>query len=352
VQIPLHRERMYRCLDQLLRAHAPSGAEAEVDQLVLEQMRGVGDAVWQDPADNIIIHMRGRSADAPIAVTAHKDEISMVVKRVEEDGRLRVRNVGGLHPWAIGEIPVEIMGREGLIPGVLSIGSKHVSTESPAGQLKEGRGLSWELMWVETKLGPEQLQKAGVRAGTKVVIARPFKAPWPLGEYLCGYNLDCRGGLAALLEAAHQLRAEPPAQDVYLVASSEEEIGAHGATYALAQLPCHTVIALDVVPVAQEYQVRNSAEPVLGCQDSSGIYHQRINQQLERLAGELGFGVQTAVLTSYGSDATFAKSRGAAARAALIGYPGDNTHGYEICHLEALYNTARLLLAYFYHPLS
>jgi putative aminopeptidase FrvX len=343
---------MYRCLDQLLRAHAPSGSEAEVDHLVLEQMRGIGDAVWQDAADNIIIHIRGRSADAPIAVTAHKDEISMVVKRVEEGGRLRVRNVGGLHPWAVGEIPVEVLGRGELIPGVLSIGSKHVSAESPAGQLKEGKGLSWDLMWVETKQSPEQLQKAGVRPGTKVVIARPFKTPWPLGEYLCGYNLDCRGGLAALLETAHHLKAERPAQDVYLVASSEEEIGAHGATYALSQLPSHTAIALDVVPVAPEYQTRNCEEPVLGCQDSTGIYHQRVNQHLERLAGELGFGVQTVVLTSYSSDATLAKSRGSTARAALIGYPGDNTHGYEICHLEALYNAARLLIAYLYHPLS
>ncbi|MCC7265594.1 MAG: M20/M25/M40 family metallo-hydrolase [Candidatus Latescibacteria bacterium] len=352
MHIPLDRERMYRCLDQLLRAHAPSGTESEVDHLVLDQMRGVGDTVWQDAADNIIIHIRGQKADAPIAVTAHKDEISMVVKRVEEGGRLRVRPVGGLHPWAVGEIPVEIMGREGLLPGVLSIGSKHVSTESPAGLLKDGKGLSWDQMWVETKLSAEHLQGAGVRAGTKVVIARHFKTPWPMGEYLCGYNLDCRGGLAALLETAHQLKANPPAQDVYLIASAEEEIGAHGATYALGQLPSHTVIALDVVPVAHEYQVRNCEQPVLGCQDSTGIYHQRTNQQLERLAGELGFGVQTAVLTSYGSDATLAKSRGSTARAVLIGYPGDNTHGYEICHLEALYNSTRLLLAYLYHPLS
>jgi len=352
VLIQLDRERLFRCLGELLQAHAPSGAEGEIDQVVMERMRAVGDAVWQDAADNIIIHIRGRSADAPIAVTAHKDEISMAVKRVEEDGRLRVRPVGGLHPWAVGEGPVEILGQDGPIPGVLSIGSKHVSAESPAGQLKEGKGLTWEMLWIETKLDQEALQKAGVRPGAKAVIARARKAPWQMGEYLCGYNLDCRAGLAGLLEAAHHLKEARPAQDVYLIASSEEEIGAHGATYALGQLPAHTTIALDIVPAAQEYQVRNCGEPVLGCQDSSGIYHQRINHQLERLAGEMGFGVQTAVLTSYGSDATLAKSRGSTARAALIGYPGDNTHGYEICHCEGILNTARLLLAYLYHPLS
>lgn len=92
----------------------------------------MGDAVWQDAAGNIIVHIHGKRDDAPIAAIAHKDEISLIVKRVEEDGRLRVTPVGGLNPWAIGESPVKIMGHE-LVPGVLSIGAKHVSKESVAG---------------------------------------------------------------------------------------------------------------------------------------------------------------------------------------------------------------------------
>jgi putative aminopeptidase FrvX len=311
----------------------------------------LGDSIRQDAADSIVVHIKGRSSASPIAVVAHKDEIAMIVKRVDGDGKVRVHNVGGLHPWAIGETPVEILVGDDLIPGVLSIGSKHVSHESPAGRLKEGSPLTWDKMWVETKLEAEALAERGVRPGRRVVLSRGRKAPWWLGDdFLCSYNLDCRAGLAMLVAAARRMSQEPPAQDVYLIASSEEEIGALGAVWSVGRVPAETVVALDVVPVADEYQTANSADPILPAKDRAGLYHEPTLDHMTTLAAGLGFGVQTAVLTSYASDATLSKSAGSAGRAALIGYAGDNTHGFEICHVSAIVNCARLLLAYLYDP--
>lgn len=346
------RQRLLESLDLLLNAHAPSGHEGEVDRLVTELFGACGGALRQDPSGGIILHLPGRSGGAPVAVAAHKDEIAMIVKRVEDGGRLRVQPVGGLHPWAVGETPVEILTEGDPVPGVLSIGSKHVSKESPAGVLKEGGALTWDKMWVETKLEAEELQQAGVRVGRKVVIARHRKAPWRLagGRFLCGYNLDCRGGLAILAEVGRQLALEPPARDVYLVATSEEEVGAHGALYSVSRLPVETLIAVDVAPVAEEYQIRNTADPVLLCKDATGLYHQGTVEHLTRLAGGLGFGVQHAVVTSYGSDASVSQAGGRVAQAGLVGYPGDNTHGYEICSVDGIVNSARLLLAYLRDP--
>ena len=129
-------QRLYGFVEQLLAAHAPSGAESAMDALVNELAAPIGDAVWQDAADNIIIHIKGQSHDQPVAAIAHKDEIALIVKRIDSDGKIRVQPLGGLHPWALGESPVEILTRDGLCPGVLSTGAKHVSTESPAGGSK------------------------------------------------------------------------------------------------------------------------------------------------------------------------------------------------------------------------
>ena len=92
--------------------------------------------------------------------------------------------------------------------------------------------------------------------------------------------------------------------------------------------------------------MRNSADPVLLCKDRVGVYHQGTVDHLARLTTDLGFDAQFAVITSYGSDASIAHASGAIARAALLGYPGDNTHGFEICNIDGMVNTARLLLAY------
>lgn len=343
-------QRLYGFVEQLLAAHAPSGAEAAMDALVTELAALIGDAVWQDAADNIIIHVKGQRSDQPVAALAHKDEIALIVKRVEADGKIRVQPLGGLHPWALGESPVEIMARDGLCPGVLSIGAKHVSTESPAGRIKDDHPLQWEQMWIETRLAPEELAQRGVRAGTRVVIAGRHKALWRLGDCVCGYNLDCRAGLAIMLEVGLHLRANRPAQDVYLVASSSEEIGGHGALYALGRLPVEAAVAIDIAPVAAEYGTANSGDPIIGVRDSRGLYDARIINRFDALATAGGFGIQPAVLTSYSSDSSIAKTSGAIGRAALIGYPGDNTHGYEICAWDGIVNAARLLLAYLENP--
>ena len=156
-------KRLYITLDTLLSAHAPSGAEAEMDVLVHEFAAPIGDSVWQDSADNIIIHIKGQSDQQPVAALSHKDEIALIVKRIDPDGKIRIRPLGGLHPWALGESPVELLARDGLCPGVLSIGPKHVSEESPAGPLKTGRPITWEHMWIETRLTAEELAERGIR---------------------------------------------------------------------------------------------------------------------------------------------------------------------------------------------
>ncbi|MBK37170.1 MAG: peptidase M42 [Gemmatimonadetes bacterium] len=339
-------------VEALMLAHAPPGGEGEVTDYVHNSFSKLNLDVTIDAAGNTVAAIPGGGSGDPVAVTAHKDEIAMMIRRVESDGRLRVRPLGGLHPWAIGETPVEILGARDTVPGVLSIGSKHVSSDSPAARVKSGKPLDWELMWIETKLSTEALSRAGVRVGTRVVLDRDRKKAKRIGEFVCGYNLDCRAGIAILLGTARALQETPPCRDVYLVVSSEEEVGAFGAIHAAGRLPVDEVIALDIAPVAEEYQMINNGSPVLLHADSQGLYHQPTLEKLHDRAEQLGFGSQAAVVTSYGSDASIAKKAGGAGRAVCLAYPGENTHGYEICSIEGIVNTARLLESYLTDPLE
>ena len=54
--------------------------------------------MWTDPAGNVIAHIAGSAGDRPLVVDAQRDQVALVVKRVEDDGRLRVRSTGGAHP--------------------------------------------------------------------------------------------------------------------------------------------------------------------------------------------------------------------------------------------------------------
>lgn len=109
----MQRAELLSTLERLIVAHSPSGAESEVDRIVEEAFRSRADEVYRDEAGNIVGVLKGGRKGPGVAVTGHKDEIGMIVKRVEADGRLRVRNVGGAQPWAIGEGPVDCSGNTG-----------------------------------------------------------------------------------------------------------------------------------------------------------------------------------------------------------------------------------------------
>lgn len=340
----MQRAELLASIERLIMAHSPSGAEQEVDRIVLEAFRSRAEEVYQDGSGNIVGVVRGERKGPGVAVTGHKDEIGMIVKRVEADGRLRVRNIGGAYPWAIGEGPVDLIGEREVVTGILSVGTKHVSAESSASALKQDRALTWDLVWVETKLSPEALAERGVGIGTKAVVGRHRKRPIIIGDYVCGYALDCKAAVAIMLSAMDRLSSAKPLRDVYFIASAEEEVGCVGATYRIGELPVDTAIALEVGPVAAEYQTQNTGDPILLYQDGTGIYSEVINRRIEALARDLGFGVQRACVTSFGSDASVARKAGRVAQAVCLCYPTENTHGYEISCITGIENTTKLLV--------
>ena len=82
----IDEKRLLSYVERLLPLHAPSGFEGEADTIVCDIVSTFNDTVQQDASGNIIIHIKGRQNDNPIAVISHKDEISMMVKRVEKNG--------------------------------------------------------------------------------------------------------------------------------------------------------------------------------------------------------------------------------------------------------------------------
>ena len=68
------------------------------------------------------------------------------------------------------------------------------------------------------------------------------------GASVGSYFLDDRAAVTALLDAARQLRGrdQRPVNDVYLVFTTNEEIGGVGGSYASASLPGTLTLALEV----------------------------------------------------------------------------------------------------------
>ncbi|MFM2312609.1 MAG: hypothetical protein RLZZ04_1885 [Cyanobacteriota bacterium] len=337
-------DRLFDQIQALVLCHSPSGWETEVDQVLLPQFRALNLEVWQDRAGNVIAKIPGQDPTRAIAITAHKDEIGMMVKSIGDDGCLQVRRLGGSFPWVYGEGVVDILGDEQVVSGILSFGSRHVSHESPQKAQQLDTPLMWEDAWVETKCSLAELTSFGVRPGTRVVVGKHRKQPFRLKDYIASYTLDNKASVAILLALAEQVTK--PAVDVYLVASAKEEVGAIGALYFTQNQTLESLIALEICPLAEEYPIKSGVAPVLLSQDSYGVYDELLNAEIRAAASQANVPLQLAVIDGFGSDASIAMKFGHVCRGACLSFPTQNTHGYEIAHLGAIANCIEILVTY------
>ncbi|MHC5765580.1 MAG: hypothetical protein ACYTXI_08100 [Nostoc sp.] len=79
--------------------HSPSGAEAEIKQLLMQRFAALDVEVWcvacrrRHRADNIIAKIPGENPDRAIAITAQKYEIGAIVKSFDDQGRVKVIDI-------------------------------------------------------------------------------------------------------------------------------------------------------------------------------------------------------------------------------------------------------------------
>jgi putative aminopeptidase FrvX len=289
----------------------------------------------------------GRGLAPAIQVQAHKDEISTIIKRIEPDGRLRLDALGGAHAWKYGEGPVEILGDRGPVPGILSVGSAHTTAESRAVEQARERALEWPMVYVVTRLTAAQLVERGVHIGCRVVVHRERKRPFLIEDCVAGYALDDKAALAVMIGAMEAMAAgRRPRGDVYLVATMGEEMLSGSASFVAERIPAETLLALEIGPVAEEYSVRNNAQPVVWYKDRVATYTKSLCDELLQLAETLGFGAQPAVYSRAATDASTARQHGQVGRIACLGFPGENTHGYELACVEGILNLYRLTMAW------
>ena len=342
-------------LEKFLVTHSPSGQEGEMDEAVRPYLERLCDDTWMDARGNLIGRIRGERPEGALVIAAHKDELGAIVERIEPDGRVRLDGTCGIHAWRYGEGPFDLIGDE-IVTGVLSVGSTHVSARSAEiNAAKTNRPMDWELSRVVTGLTPEELRAKGVDVGCMAVVARSRKTPMWLGDRVCGYGLDDKGAVAAALISAQVLRETVadrggvPPSDVYFAITAAEEIGCSGGRYIARTLPVETMIAIEIAPVAPEYEVVMSPAPVINYKDRF-VYHKGLSDRLCAIGDDLGFGHQRSLFRTMGTDAGEAYRSGQIARAACLCFPTENTHGYEMAHFGAILNTGRMLGAYAANP--
>ncbi|MDA0337566.1 MAG: M20/M25/M40 family metallo-hydrolase [bacterium] len=325
-------------LTQMLQIPCPSGREERMAAHLTTQLQQRGASPRQDGQGNVWVDIPGRESGPGVAIASHTDEIAMVVTAIAADGTLRLQRSGGLYPFKLGEGPVVLIGTEEDVPAHLSFGSGHTSDPTdPVAQFNNGtRGITWPDCHLLTGLSPQDLAARGVRVGTCAVPAATGRGPTLFGPpedpLVSAWLFDNRGGSLTLLQLWSWLREAgiTPRRTLQLCFMVQEETGLLGAKGWVRRNEVECFVAVDSTPMPRGTDLTLDGRPATWSRDSHVHFDQGLISDLATAAQRAGTELQYAVYAAAASDATGVLQAGGAERCATIGYPRENSHGYEV----------------------
>jgi endoglucanase len=313
-----------------------SGAEDAVRDAVVSLLpSGVGHRT--DPLGSLIVHKPGLPAKNRLMLSAHMDEVGLLVTHVTEEGLLRFSPIG-IDPRVLHGRRVLVGGK---VPGVIGAKAGHHLTDE-----EKDAPLKAEHLYID--IGALTRQEAALLASPGDWAAFSAEIE-PFGDgMLLSKALDDRAGCALLLNL---LRHSSESFDAVFTVQEESGLaGAAAAGYAVdaaIALILETTTAADIAGVPAEKQVcRLGAGPVVSFADKGALYDRELFALALSTARELEIPAQVKEGVVGGNEARAVQRAGPGRRVLAVSLPCRYLHSdssvLAVCDLE---HTAKLLLA-------
>ena len=229
-------------LEALCAAFGPSGCEDNVADLIMQQLEGIGE-MKRDRMGNVIVHLPG---DGPrVMLSAHMDEVGMMIREIDDKGYLRFGNVGGIDPRVQCGRAVTVGNERGQIPGVIGAKALHLQSADERKHATEVKA-----MYIDIGAASREEAERYVDLGDYAAFASDFVRFGEDGCRLRGKAIDDRLGCAVAIETLRAMAGQARAIDLYAVFSVHEEVGKSGARTAAYAIRPDTAIVLEATAVA------------------------------------------------------------------------------------------------------
>jgi putative aminopeptidase FrvX len=333
-------------LERLLTAPGPSGQEDLAAQVWRDAAREFGE-VSGDVLGSSWVRVPGMADGPLLAIIGHIDEIAIVVTHVGDDGMLAVRSLGGFDPRTVAAQRVELLTRDGRIPGV--VGTRKSKTRRG----EDPKQYEFGDLFVDIGAKDGDEARKLVRPGDTAVIAgEPLELR---NGRIASRSLDNRLGSYVALEVARRIAAEGGARgDVAGLAVVQEEVGdfAGSRTAAFGLQPA-VAVAVDVTHATDvrgadpedDGDHRLGGGPAIG---RGSTLHPKVFELLYETAEAEGIAATVDVSRGHtytDADAVYLSRAGVAT--GLVSIPLRYMHTpVEVVHLDDVENVVKLLVAF------
>ena len=315
-------------LKELSQFYAPSGREKGFSEFIKTQVADFADEVYTDSLGNLIAHKKG--GGKRIMLSAHMDEIGIVVTYIDENGFLRFSDVGGLYTkYLSGRRVAFENGTEGVI---------FTEPENDKNALMK--------MYIDIGAKNREDAEKCVKVGDMAVFCGNYTEQ---NGAIIGKALDDRAGCYALIEALKRIKSD---NDLYFVFSTQEEVGLRGARTAAYGVEPEYALAVDVTdsgdtPKNDKIPVKLGKGAAVKVMDYSVICDREVRETLVSLAEKNGIKYQLEVMTEGGTDAGVIHFSRGGVKTGGISIPTRYIHSpSEMINQDDLDNVIRLITAF------
>ncbi len=322
------RDRTESLLKELSEARGPSGFEEDVRRIMVRELKPYASKLSYDGLGSVIAQQG--TAGPRIMLDAHMDELGGVVRRTTHDGYLSMQMLGGWLDQALPDQRWIIIGSKGPVIAVTGIRDIHYT---PADERTKVIPRDEILLDVGAK-SPAELAAMGVEPGDPIVPDSSFAQMNGTRNYL-GKAWDDRVGCAVVIEAARRLSTMGHPNQLFIAATTQEEIGLRGAHSAADVIRPDIGIAIEGGVTGdspgshpEESQAKLGGGPGLFLYDSSALPNRRLVDLTKAAAAGAGSPLQLDLVQGYGDDsAEIQKSNGGVPTVNLV-VPVRYTHAH------------------------
>ena len=328
-------------LKKLCDAVGPSGFESEVRELIRSIVEPYADSVDVDKVGNLYVFKKGAEQANNLVLSAHMDEVGVMVTSIGEDGELLFETLGG--------IDVSVMtGRRVLVgknrvPGIISAKAIHMQSAD-----ERRRFTPRDKMYIQLgTLSREETEKL-VEVGDVGTFVPNFE---PFGEgFVKSKALDDRMGCAALMQIIIDGDLK---YDTWFAFVTREEIGCRGSAAAAYKLRPDIAITAEATTASDIFGVPEASAvchcgsgPAVSFADTGTVYDISLYSTILDTAKSNGIPCQPKAAVAGGNDASSYQRSAEPCYAAAVSVPTRYIHSAcSVASIEDYNNTVKLLRA-------
>lgn len=320
-------------LRKLSDAYGVSGREEMVLETVRELVSGLNVSVRDDITGNIIVHRKG---DKPgkIWMSAHMDEIGLMVKKIEGDF-IRFTRVGGFDEKLLLAQEVVVMGDKNY-NGIIGAKPPHLQTAGESDKM-----LGYSDLYIDIAMKHNELKKH-VRVGDRIVLRHVFTEL--KNNQVATKAMDNRSCAAIIIGALRHIENIKGLPDIYAVFNAQEEVTFAGAVTASYDIFPDVAFVTDVTvgkqPGVDDGYSLDDITIGTGAHMHRGLY-----EFIKKTASEENIKLSVEALPSWsGTDTGAIQLARSGVATALLSLPVKNMHSpVETGSISAMENMSRLL---------